>query len=127
MRIGLGFEFTLKKGGDPTAVHLAYACFKKVIEEQRRQFEGFVTDNQLEIEWTNKKVGAIEIVPMDAAVGWLLNLPAEPSWIFIGRLLKRDQDVSVLENPIALASVMKEIFSGFRSIWEKTGLMAQTR
>jgi hypothetical protein len=50
MRVGLGFEFTLKKGGDPTIVGLAYTCFKNVIEENPSEFEHFVANNQLEIE-----------------------------------------------------------------------------
>jgi hypothetical protein len=51
MRLGLGFEFTVKKGGDPTIVGLAYTCFTKVVEAKRSEFERFVADNQLEIEW----------------------------------------------------------------------------
>jgi hypothetical protein len=119
LRVGLGFEFTLKKGGDPTAVHLAYACFAKVVRTNRSQFERFVTDSQLEVE-------SSEIIPTAEAVSWLLNPPAEPEWIFAGRLLRREKDAAVLENPDALGRVMEAVLSGFRPIWEQTEVIAHT-
>jgi hypothetical protein len=120
LRVGLGFEFTLKKGGDPTVVWLAYACFTNVIKATLRQFVQFVTDNQLEVETAD------DIIETGRAVSWLLNPPAETDWIFIGRLLRREKDSKVLENPDALAIVMEKVLAGFRPIWEQTEVLAHT-
>jgi hypothetical protein len=127
LRVGLGFEFTLKKGGDPTAVHLAYACFTNVVRANRSQFERFVADNQLEIEWADNKGGLDQIVPTGDVVRWLLDPPREPRWIFIGRLLRREQAAAVLENPDALGNVMQAVLCGIRPIWEQTQVMAHAR
>lgn len=127
LRVGLGFEFTLKEGGDPTAVHLAYTCFASVIRVNRSQFEQLVANNQLEIEWTAVQGEPLQFVSTGNVVHWLLNLPQLPVWICIGRLLRRGQDTAVLEDPIALGKVMQEVLGGFRPLWEKAQVMAHTR
>lgn len=124
LRVGLGFEFTLKKGGDPSIVQLAYACFTNVVHAKRSEIERFVVDNQLEIEWADNKHGPVQFIPTGDVLGWVLEPPQEPGWIFIGRLLRRDQDAGVLENPAALGNVMKVVLCGFRPIWEETQVMA---
>jgi hypothetical protein len=124
LRVGLGFEFTLKKGGDPTAVHLAYACFAKVVDGSRSQFERFVTDNRLEVEWARSDGNGTDVIGTGEVVRWLQSPPAEPAWIFVGRLLRRTQDAAVLQNPDALGTVIETVFAGFRAIWEQTELMA---
>jgi hypothetical protein len=127
LSVGLGFEFTLKKGGDPTAVHLAYACFTNVVRAEYSQFERFVADNQLEIEWADNKGGALQFIPTRDVMQWLLNLPKEPRWICIARFLRRGQDAAVLEDQNALGEVMQEILGGFRPYWERTEVLAHTR
>ena len=71
----MGFEFTLKKHGDPTTVHLAYACFRNVVKANRSQFERFVAENQLEIERTALQAeiegGPVRFIPTDDVVTWL--------------------------------------------------------
>lgn len=124
--IGLGFEFTLKKGGDPTAVQLAYACFTNLIRAKQTDFERFVTEQQLEIEWSDTARQSLDIVPTNEVVPWLLNPPQEPRWIMVGRILRRGQDTTVLENPDALGSVMQAVLCGFRPIWERTQVMAHS-
>ncbi len=124
--IGLGFEFTLKKGGDPTAVQLAYSCFANVVKAKRSDFEQFVADNKLEIEWSDTTRQSLEIIPTGGVVPWLLNLPGEPRWIMVGRLLKRGDDAAVLENPDSLGTVIQTVFGGFRPFWEQTQLMAHS-
>jgi hypothetical protein len=120
LRIGLGFEFSLKKGGDPTKVQLAYTCFTNVIKASREQFERFVIENQLEVETAD------DIIQTGEAVSWLLNPPTETEWIFIGRLLRREEDATVLQNPDALAVVMEKVLAGFRPIWQRTQVLANT-
>jgi len=124
LRIGLGFEFTLKKGGDPTIVQLAYACFTNAVSGKRAEFEQFVADGQLEIEWVDKNGQSIQFVSTPDVVRWLIDPPQEPSWIFVGRLLRRDEDADVLRNPVSLGKVMQAVLCGFRPIWEKTQKMA---
>jgi hypothetical protein len=122
--VGLGFEFTLKQGGDPTVVHLAYTCFTNVVRANRSQFERFVANKELEIEWCANEGGLLQFVSTGDAVHWLLNPPQLPVWVFIGRLLRRDQDAAVLEDPTALGKEMEAVLSGFRPIWEQTQVMA---
>jgi hypothetical protein len=122
--VGLGFEFTLRKGGDPTAVHLAYACFIRVIKTRQKEFEQFVTANRLEIEWTDDSGQGHQYVPMQDVVSWLLRTPQEPRWICVARFLRREQDTALLENPAALGAVIEPILKGFRPIWEETEVLA---
>jgi len=123
-RVGLGFEFTLKKGGDPTIVGLAYSCFLNVLRERLDTFRKFVSINSLEIEWEDKDENLSLTIGTDEVVGWLLDPPPGARWIFIGRLLRRDEDKDVLENPEALGAVIQTVLCGFRPTWEQTQLMA---
>jgi hypothetical protein len=122
-RVGLGFEFTIKKGGDPTIVGLAYSCFISVLREQLAQFRKFVLDSSLEIEWEDNDENLSLIISTDKVVDWLLD-PVPARWIFIGRLLRRNKDKPVLENPDALDAVIQTVLCGFRPIWEQTQMMA---
>ena len=125
LRVGLGFEFTLKKGGDPTIVQLSYACFTNVIKNELSAFRGFVNDNQLEIEWAAKNGNGLEFIATENAVNWLVEPTREPSWLFVGRLLRRQTDRKILENPINLRDTIDKVFMGFKPIWEKTQLMTK--
>lgn len=122
--IGLGYEFTLNKGGDPTAVQLAYSCFMNVVGMNRNQFERFVAENHLEVEFSGAQDRTVQIVPTSEVVPWILNLDHEPRWIMIGRLLRRVQDAHVLADPDALGKVIEAVISGFRPYWERAQVMA---
>jgi hypothetical protein len=124
LRMGMGFEFSLKKGGDPTAVHLAYACFTNVIQADRRRFDRFVADNRLEVEWVSTGELSLQFIAPNDVVNWLVNPPREPMWIFVGRLMMRGEESKVMGDAGALASVMESVFCGFRPIWEQTQVMA---
>jgi len=123
-RVGLGFEFTLKKGGDPTVVQLAYACFLNVIRNDLAAFKRFVSNNQLQVEWSNYDGDDGDVVVTEEAVEWLLNPPVEPGWIFIGRLLWREEDAATLADPVALGRLMEKVLSSFRPLWERTEILA---
>ncbi|HSZ54700.1 MAG TPA: hypothetical protein VK797_03515 [Tepidisphaeraceae bacterium] len=125
LRVGLGFEFTLKKGGDPTAVQLAYACLVNVIRADQRRFEQFVTENRLEVEWTTTDGGPLIFVPTENVSRFLINLPKEPTWLFVGRLLRRRKEAAILENASSLGGLMQTILCGFRPIWERTQMLAR--
>jgi hypothetical protein len=127
LRVGLGFEFTLKKGGDPTVVGLAYTCFVNVVKADQSLFERFVADNHLEIEWSGQQGASPQYVPTGEMVSWLLNPPQEPVWLFVGRFLRRGQDSAILEDAGALGKVMEAVLCGFRPIWERTELMAHAK
>lgn len=120
----LGFELTRKKGGDPTIVGLAYACFTNVIRRGLEEFNRFVRDNLLEVEWFPANGNDLEFVPTGRVVQWLLEPPPKPLWIFVGRLLRRGTDTMILENPVQLKHVIESVFKGFRPIWEQTQIMA---
>jgi hypothetical protein len=123
LRVGLGFELTLKKGGDPTVVGLAYACFTNVIRRDLEGFSQFVRNNSLEIEWFPSNGNDLEFIPTENIIQWLLEPPGEASWIFVGRLLRRGTDSVILENPVQLRQVIESVFEGFRPIWEQTQVM----
>jgi hypothetical protein len=127
VRIGLGFEFTLKKGGDPTAVHLAYACFANWMRAKRPQFQRFVEDNNLEIEWRGDDGMPLQFVQTPSAIDWLLNPPTMPSWIFVGRLLRRGRDAATLDDPVTLDTVMQTVLCGFKPVWEQVQLLASAK
>lgn len=124
-RVGLGFEFSMKKGGDPTVVGLVYACFLQVLRARRREFGALVSDQRLEVEFWSSQQPGLRFVGTESAVEWLLNPPSEPQWIFVGRLLRRDADKSVLEDEARLASVISEVFTAFRPLWEETQMMSK--
>lgn len=124
-RIGLGFEFTLKRGGDPTAVHLAYSCFANVIQNDLKGFTQFLNENSLEVEWFPTNGNELEFIPTKDAPQWLLQPSGEATWIFIGRLLRRKTDLTITQNPIQLKEIIESVFSGFRPIWEQTQEMAR--
>ncbi|MFX0195964.1 MAG: hypothetical protein ACFFCW_07565 [Candidatus Hodarchaeota archaeon] len=77
LRVGLGFEFTLKKGGDPTVVGLAYACFTNVIKRALEGFKQFVHDTSLEVEWFPANGDDLEFVPTEKVIQWLLQPPRD--------------------------------------------------
>jgi hypothetical protein len=124
-RVGLGFEFSMKKGGDPTIVGLVYTCFLQVVRAREQEFRTFVQDRQLEVEWWTPQQPGLQFVPTDRAVDFLLNPPNEPQWIFVGRLLRRNADADVFSDEQRFGNVITDVFSRFRPLWEETQVMAR--
>jgi len=118
LRIGLGFEFTKKRRGNPTAVGAVYSCVKDIIRKKSDSFSKFVVNNQIEIEWCPKDSVAAQYVPTPKVLEWIMNNPQECNWIFIGRLLKRRFDALILDDPAELAGVIETVFFGLRTFWE---------
>ena len=125
-RIGMGFEFSLKKGGDPAIVNLVYSCFTNIIRQNINSFDKFVHDMKLGIEWYPKVGNGLKFEPTEKVTQWLLQPSQDPIWIFVGRLLKRRDDAKILENPSELKNVFENVFGGFKPIWQKTQIMAKT-
>jgi hypothetical protein len=121
LRIGMGFNSSRAKFGDPEAVEKARSCFADVIEEQRKRFEDFVRRDSLEIEGSS--------VATEQVVDRLLELlrDFDEDWVFVGRLLKpnTDKDKKILESTVALKKTIESIFCGFRPFWEQTQLRAK--
>ena len=130
LRVGLGFEFTLKKHGDPTTVHLAYACFRNVVKANRSQFERFVAENQLEIEWTALQAeiegGPVRFIPTDDVVTWLLEPPRETGVDFRRTAFEAPSGCGGAGRARALGNVMQGVLCGFRPLWEQTQVLAHT-
>lgn len=122
--MGLGFEFTPKKGGDPTIVWWTYAQFTKVVEQDPRDFDRIVTQNSLEVEWAPEN----ETDPMTErtrmVTKWLRRPPQSPSWIFVGRLLRPEKDARILEDPAKLKGIIESVFGDFKPIWKRTQMRA---
>jgi hypothetical protein len=125
LRVGLGFEFSMKKGGDPTQVQLVYACFTNIIRAERERFTKFVKDNHLEVEWVARDGGPLSVISTADVVSWVLDPPREPHWILIGRLLRRDTDSAVLGDSASLGATMQAVLCGFRPIWERTQMLTR--
>jgi hypothetical protein len=124
LRVGLGFEFTPRKGGDPTAVHWGSAQFTQIIEQDTRSSEQFVRLNFLKVEWLPATDVRPKLVPTRRVLRWLVQPPQDLSWIFVGRLLRRGRDARILEDPAELKKVMESVFGGFKPIWKRTQMMA---
>src|SRR5437016_8403726 len=95
----MGFEFSEKKGGDPTVVQLVYSYFANVVRDNQDAFESFVSKNLLEVEWVSKsQIGNLRLLSSADAVRWLLKPTEELYWVFIGRLLRPGVDAPTLED-----------------------------
>lgn len=117
-RFGLGFEFSLKKGGKPSCIQFVYACFMNLVKERADWFEDFVIRNHLEVEWMDIH-GQEGFVASENVLLWLQQPPIEPEWIFIGRLLEREntEDAQILRDPTSFSNSMGNVFTGFYDIW----------
>ncbi len=118
-RIGIGFNFSMGKGGNPSEVSLAYTLFKNAIEQDRDGFEKFAITNCLEIPYTQGPEAKTQYAKAENVTEWLINPPYFDEWIFVGRLLRRNTDKEILEDPSNLKDVMESVFGGFIPYWEK--------
>lgn len=118
LRIGLGFEFTEKQGGDPSAVTLAYTMFRNLTTGSS-DYAAFVKANRIEVEFFPTLTGEAGNDTTVSVVGW--EPPASPpiQWIFFGRLLRRGIDRAILEDGESLGRVLKENLGGFKPLWAK--------
>lgn len=122
LRVGLGFEFT--KGGRQSdegvrAVWEAYDRFTAAIRRDQWTFDRCVLDNSLMIEWAPEGPSNLQTVTQGLSE-WLLEPPQDPRWIFVGRLLYRENDAEILEDAVRLREVMESTFRCLRPFWEQT-------
>lgn len=117
-RVGLGFEFTEKRGGKPSEVTLAYTAFRNVTESSSEYAE-FVAANRIEVEFFPTRTGHLGHDSTDAVVGWE-PAPSPPiQWIFFGRLLRRAADRHIWEDAEAFGGVLEAVLCGFKPFWAK--------
>ena len=124
LRIGLGFEFTRKNYGDPEHVQAAFGAFREILSQNRGAFNKFAQDNRLRVEWLRADAprrATLEYLPTRKATEWLLR-PRVADWIFVGRLLTREDDMKILGDPVRFKECMESVFGGFKPLWR----MAQT-
>src|SRR5690606_37294231 len=106
LRVGLGFEFSQKKGGQPSNVALAYACFVNEVRSAATGFERLVRGHGWQVEWQATDGAAPEHVPAERVVEWLQRPTREVNWVFVGRLLDAGRDRAVLADAEALGAVI---------------------
>ncbi len=120
LRVGLAFESSKKVHGDPEAVQRMYDSFTHTLRRYQRGFDKFAVGDSLQIEWRPRGRREREFVPPQGVSEWLLEPPAPfPEWIFVGRLLYRDRDATVLEDPVLLRREMETVFRGLKDLWEQ--------
>jgi hypothetical protein len=124
LHVGLGFEFTPKKGGDPTIVWLAYAQFIDVVRQDPQAFDRLVTRNSLEIEWVPKSAIDATTVPTRTVSKWLQQPSQATSWIFVGRLLRPEKDKHILEDPTRLKETIESVFGDLKPLWKQMQMRA---
>lgn len=120
-RVGLGFEFTENVFGEPAQVQTMFGAFGAALRQRRSGFDKFAQKNSLQVEWRPQgKTGRANIryVPTDKVSKWLLR-PKVADWIFVGRLLYRQDDAEVLEDSVRLKETMESVFKGFKPLWEE--------
>jgi hypothetical protein len=116
-RIGLGFEMTGKKGGEPAHVHTLYAVFADSLRRQHADAEAMSERLSLEVEWQPVNATHLEYAAPEEAVALLVDPPKEPQWIFWGRLLRRDQDAQILGDPEAFGRVLEDVLCSLVPYW----------
>lgn len=118
LRIGLGFEFTEREHGDPKQVREAFTRFYAALQERREDFEAVVVSLPVELELYPGRGGKLQIVPSGQVVGTLLDLPREPEWLFLGRLLRPSADGSILSDGAKLGAEIDRVFAALVPWWE---------
>lgn len=120
LRVGLGFEFTEKQGGNPKNVLFAYSTFRGLIRgRMRSEFINVADENRLEIEYgPDISASEREHIPTAEVPNW--DPRAMPRWIFYGRLLRREEDRTILEDPEQLGAVMRSVLCGLHPFWSET-------
>ena len=118
LRVGLGFEFRAGAFGDPHAVQAAYGEFRHALRRHRPAFERWARENAIVVEWVPQDKPGIEYVRTQNALKWLLK-PKLSDWIFVGRLLNRNKDAGILEDPARLGEAMESVFGGLKPLWQE--------
>jgi hypothetical protein len=126
VRIGLGFEMTEKKGGQPAVVQFIFAAFVKLLKsrtELARTFADFVNETGLEVEFWGPSSTDLDIIATSDALEFLTNLTRTAHWVFLGKLLRRKADAAILAEPNDFGRTIDGAFSGILPIWREANLV----
>jgi hypothetical protein len=126
VRIGLGFEMTEKKGGQPALVQFTYTAFVTLLKSNTalaRTFADFVRDTGLEVEFWGPSSTGLEIVATSDALAFLTKLTRTTHWVFIGKLLRRGADAEVLAEPADFARTLDNVFRGILPVWRECNVI----
>ena len=119
LRIGMGFEFTEKEHGDPKRVRFAFSRFLQAVGDNGDSFRKLIRDLPLEMELFPARGGRLEVFQPESLLEVLLDLPREPLWIFVGRMLRPDVDDEVLSNGDRLGGEVDRVFVQLRPWWKR--------
>jgi len=119
-RVGLGFEMTGKKGGEPASVQVLFAVFADILRRDRSVAEAMARRSELSVEWQPRGSMQLEYASPEEAVELLLNPPREADWIFWGRLLRRGHDDERLQDPTQFGNILEEVLCALVPYWEET-------
>ncbi len=123
VRVGMGFNFTRGGFGDPKAVDKAFDCFTNVIGQRRTEFQQLVHANSLQVEYVRQIGAPLKYIPSPSMI--VQRLPElrkghKCDWIFIGRLLRQNSDLAILQTQAQLKHVIESVFTNFRPYWDQT-------
>lgn len=126
VRIGLGFEMTEKKGGQPALVQFIYTAFVKLLEsntESARTFGDLVNEEGLKVEFWGPSSRDLDIIATSDALAFLTNPPRTAHWVFVGKLLRCKTDAAILAEPNAFARTINDVFRGILPIWREANVI----
>jgi hypothetical protein len=124
LQIGLGFEFTKKMHGNPRIAKSMYEQFVDVLRQDRESFDQFVHENSLQIEWRPGE-SRLEYEPTKDVSSWLIDSSDDAEWLFVGKLLRREDDAKLLEDPSLLKESMESVFMGFKPLWQQVQMQVK--
>lgn len=114
-RIGVGFKLT---GCYSQEARAALERFTKTLIADADASRRFVRRNSFEVEAYGSE--GLIFIPSENAVDWLIEKRDEWfMWLYLGRILRREQDREVLENPAALAGAIESALIELRALWDK--------
>ncbi len=120
LRVGLGFRPSRARYGDPQAVCETYDCFRDVITRDAG-FTEFIRDESLQAEWWDRSQARPTYIGTTGLLsGWLQRALPEESWLFVGKLLWRETDATILQDRESLSGVIGSTFTALRPYWEQT-------
>jgi len=126
VRVGLGFEMTERKGGQPAVVQFIYTAFVKLLKSRSdvaQALAKFVQDEGLELEFLGPSSSELEIVSTADVLEFLTSLTRTTQWVFLGKLLRRKADAEILAEPASLAATIDRVFRGLLPAWREANVI----
>ena len=120
MRIGIGFQFGEWRWGKPNEVASAYTQLLRAVAENGPAFRRLIRGVPLEMEFAPGRRDRVRDIYSGEYVAEVLHeLPREPKWIFMGRILRYPQDLPVLADARDFQSEIDRVFTALLPWWKK--------